>query len=93
MQPADNQFVLGVAHDDAEKYARVRVAGRGTCKEAPTFGVVLKALVKTGPWRRVRFDVTGCTHMDSSFVGKVAGFARIVGLQPEPPRLEMVGAT
>lgn len=93
MPPAGNQFVLGVAHSDAEGFARVRVAGRGTCKETPTFGVVLKALAETGPWRRVRFDVAGCTHMDSSFVGGLAGFARRARTLPQPPRLELVGAS
>lgn len=93
MPPAGSQFVLGVAHDGAEGFARVRVAGRGTCKEAPTLGAVLKALTETGPWRRVRFDVTGCTHMDSSFAGSLAGFARRVRQQPASPRLEMAGAS
>lgn len=93
MPVAAHQFVLGVAHDDATGFARVRVAGRGTCKEASTLAIVLKALTETGPWRRVRFDLTGCTHMDSSFAGKLAGFARQVRGLPLPPRLEMTGAS
>lgn len=93
MQPTGNQFVLGVAKSAAEGFARVRVAGRGTCRETPTFELTLDALAAAGPWRRVRFDVGGCTHMDSSFAGKLAGFARRARKQPEPPRLELVGAS
>ncbi|MFN0069826.1 MAG: hypothetical protein ACKVYV_19590 [Limisphaerales bacterium] len=93
MQPSGNQFVLGVAKSAAEGFARVRVAGRGTCRETPTFELTLDALAAAGPWRRVRFDVGGCTHMDSSFAGKLAGFARRSHRLPEPPRLELLGAS
>lgn len=94
MQPAGNQFVLGVAKSEAEGFARVRVAGRGTCNEAPTFKVVLEAVAAAGPWRRVRFDLGGCTHMDSSFAGGLAGFARRSRQQqPGPPQLELIGAS
>lgn len=92
MQSSDNQFALGLATREEDRFARVRVVGRGTCRESPTFKHALASLAGGG-WRRVRFDVSGCSHMDSSFAGTLAGFVRPFRGRADAPRFELVGAS
>ncbi len=52
----------------------VRVTGRGNFKLGPTLKAFVVSAIQRG-YRRLRVDLEGCTALDSTFMGVLAGLA------------------
>ncbi|MCZ6650289.1 MAG: STAS domain-containing protein, partial [Acidobacteria bacterium] len=61
----DSPWILWIAENDEETHLAVR--GRGTGLHCEKFRQLAQASLETG--RRLIIDLSGCTHLDSAFLG------------------------